>query len=461
MKVRPALFFAAALIMSAPLAARELPPEGTSPREYQLPAVETYALDNGMTVQLVPFGNVPKVAVALHLRSGNIDEGDRVWLADLTAEMLREGSAGMDATGVAKRAARLGGQVGISVGADETRIAADVLSEFGPEAVRLVADVVRRPEFPDSELERVRTNMLTNLEVALSQPQSQANRAFNKLIYGEHPYGRVFPEPSEFSGLTIDDVREFYRDHYGAARATLIVAGRFDRASVVTAIDGAFANWAAGTKPQPRLAEPSAALRVELIDRPGAPQSTIYIGLPVVDPSHPDHVALSLTNTLLGGYFSSRITSNLREDKGYTYSPRSQVSPRYRTAVWLQRADVTTQFTGPALAEIFKEIAELRSEPPPAEELARVKNYRIGTFVLNNATRNGLIGQLAFLNLHGLDRDYLTGFVSRLNAVTPEEVRDMALRYLDRNRMTLVVVGDLETVRPQLAALAELDAASY
>src|SRR4030095_4979653 len=153
---------------------------------------------------------------------------------------------------------------------------------------------------------------------------------------------------------------------------------------------------------------------------------------------------------LLGGFFSSRITRNLREDKGYTYSPSSSIGSHYRTAYWTQTADVTTAVAGPALSEVFKEIDRRRSEPPTAQELERVKSYITGTFVLGNASRGGLLGQLAFLELHGLPATYLSEYVSRVEAVTPEDVRTAVQTYLDAAKMSLILVGDLDVVKPQL-----------
>ena len=169
--------------------------------------------------------------------------------------------------------------------------------------------------------------------------------------------------------MTAVQVRAFYDANVGAARAHLYVAGRFDPAAMEAAVRDAFGGWKAGTPVSFAPPSPRTARAIHLIDRPGAVQSTIVIGMPVIDPTNPDYVPLLVTNTLLGGYFSSRITSNIREAKGYTYSPFSQVSVRYRDAYWAQNADVTTNVTGPSLKEIFYEIDRLQGEPPSADEL--------------------------------------------------------------------------------------------
>jgi zinc protease len=158
-----------------------------------------------------------------------------------------------------------------------------------------------------------------------------------------------------------------------------------------------------------------------------------------------------VTNALLGGAFGSRITTNIREQKGYTYSPNSSVATHVKDAYWAEQADVTTNVTGASITEIYKEIDRLRNEAPPTTELEGIKNNMAGVFVLQNGSRGGVTGQLQFVSLHGLPEDYLTGFVRRVMSVTPSDVQETARKYLDPAKMTMVVVGDRKTVEPQIA----------
>ncbi len=226
----------------------------------------------------------------------------------------------------------------------------------------------------------------------------------------------------------------------------------FDASATRAAIESAFADWEKG--PEILIDVPEAAkgkVVVDVIDRPGAVQSNLYLGLPTLDPSSEDWISLQISNTLLGGFFSSRITRNIREDKGYTYSPRSTVSTRYRDGYWVQTAAVTTDVTGPAIQEILYEIDNLQNNPPPAEELDGVKNYAAGVFVLQNSTRSGIIGVLSYLDLHELPESYLTNYVSNVFALTPEQISETVSKYLREEDMTLVVVGDRGQVSEQVA----------
>ncbi len=431
--------------------AREKAPEPDAPRPFRLSTPTRFTLDNGLKVTLVPYGSVPKVLVRLVLRSGNVNESERqTWLSDLTGELLLEGTKTRSAMRISQDAAAMGGEVGVNPGENVTTIGGEVLSEFAAGMVTLVGDVARNPAFPASQLARLKTNQARRLSIAKSEPGQMANEAFRAAIYPGHPYGRIFPKVEDLQAFTLDDAKAFYAANYGADRATLYVVGVFDATATEAAIRTAFAGWGKATSPAPP-APPAASRRgFVVVDRPGASQSTLRLGLLVIDPTNPDYVPLLVTNALLGGSFGSRITSNIREQKGYTYSPGSQVSSRLKTATWAEAADVTTNVTGPALKEIFAEIERLRAEPPSAAELNGIQNYLAGTYVLSNSSRAGIAAQLQFLELHGLPDSYLTGFPTRVHAVTPDDVTRVAKAYLKPDEMTLVVVGDRKIIDEQL-----------
>ena len=455
------LLAAAALIGVAGAAAqeepaKETPPEGGTPKDFTLPDKREMSLDNGLEITAVPFGSVPKATLAVVVRAGNLNDGEQTWLADLAGDFLLEGTATRSAEAIAREAAAMGGAVNVSVGEDTTTISADVLSEFAPQMAVLLADVVRNAAFPESELERLRRDRLRQLSVAETDPQQMAAAAFRKALYGDHPYGRLLPTAEQLSGYTIEDVRGFHANNFGAERTHVFVSGKFEVDRTMAAIEEAFADWKAGTEPLIDIPEPAEGKVVtQVIDRPDASQSNIWLGLPTISPGDEDWIALDVTDTLLGGAFSSRITSNIREDKGYTYSPYSTLSSRYRDGYWAEVAAVTTDVTGPAIKEILGEINELQENPPAAEELDSVKNYSAGIFVLQNSTRNGIIGVLSYLDLHDLPDSYLTNYVSNVFAVTPEQVSEMAREYLRDEDMTLVVVGDRSKVSEQVAPYLE------
>jgi predicted Zn-dependent peptidase len=433
------------------VAQKQAPPAPGPAKDFAIPTPKRFTLSNGLPVTMVPFGIVPKVTIRLVVQAANVHEKkDQVWLADLTGNMMREGTTALTADALAREFAAMGGQLGVNVGPDAANVVTDVLADHGAKAVQLIADVAQRPRLPESELTRVKSNMVRDLAIQRSTPQSLAAEKFAELMYGDHPYGRLFPTEEMLKGYTLDQVRTFHRDHFTAGRARLYIAGVFDAAAMEAAVRKAFDSWPRGTD---AAAPPKPEARTggfALLDRPGAPQSTVMLGLRVPDPSHKDWVALQVTDSLLGGSFASRITANIREQKGYTYSPGSTLDTHPGVARWYETADVTTNVTGPSLKEIFFEIDRLRKEAPEAAELQGIKNNLAGVFVVQNGSRAGVIGQLVYVDRHGLGDEYLTTYVKRVMAITPEDVRRIANEYLTPDKMTLVVVGDTKTVKDQL-----------
>jgi predicted Zn-dependent peptidase len=445
---------AAAMALSAGAqepAKKQTPPPGSAPKPFKVPARQRFTLPNGMRVSLVPYGNMPKVTVSARVRAGGLNESaNQVSVASFVVELMKEGTKTRTAEQIAAEASSMGGALDTSAGADQSTVAIDVLSEFAPKAVGLIADVLQHPAFPADDFERIRNDKLRETAIARSRPQTLANERFRQVLYGDHPYSRILPTEAVLKSLTLDDVKKFYDDNYGAARTDLYVAGMFDPVAVKAAITKAFDGWKHGSDPVINPPKISGHRSLAFIDKAGAAQSTVYMGLPALDPSNPDYVPMIVTNALLGGSFGSRVTANIREAKGYTYSPNSSLSVRYRDGYWVQVADVTTDVTGPAIKEIFYEVNRLGSEPPGKAELHGIKNYLSGVFVLQNSSRQGLIGQLAFVDLHGLGDDYLANYVQKVYAVTPEQVSAMDKKYLDPNKMAIVVVGDPDKAKAQL-----------
>lgn len=433
------------------LAQKEAPPAPGTPKDFRLPPRKTFTLANGMRVSLVHYGVVPKVAVNLDLATGAIDEGpDEVQLSGLTADMLLEGTTTRPAADISRQAAEMGGTLSAFSGDDAVNLSGEVLSENAGQFVALIADVALHPKFAAADVDRLRANRSRDNAIAQSQPYQLTRAKFREMIFGDHPYGRVFPSEQMLAGYTPEKVRAFYAANYGARRAHLYVSGVFDATKVERAIRAAFSGWARGPEATIKPPTPVDHRQLQLLDRPDAVQSSVRVGLPVADPGNPDWIRLNVTDALLGGTFGSRITSNIREDKGYTYSPFSFVGTWPKVGVWLEVADVTTNVTGPSLKEIFYEVDRLRTEAPPETELAGIKNNMVGVFTIQNSSRYGVMNQLQFVDQYGLGDAYLAGYVKNIMAVTPEQVQQTAVKYIDPSRMTITVVGDKKVVEPQL-----------
>jgi zinc protease len=438
------------LVWSNLEAQKQTAPAGGTPKDFSLPEKKITTLPNGFGSALVQYGDIPKVTINLIIKTGNVHEAaNEVWLADLTGVLMKEGTTTMDFKTISRKVAGMGGEVNVNVSADQFTISGSVLSEFAPGLIKIISDIAMNPAFPPSELERLKKDLKRQLAVEKTRPQAQAQEKFFQLIYKDHPYGRFFPTDEMLNSYTIDKVKDFYGKNFGAKRSVLYVAGKFDAASAEKAIEESFSPW----KPGPEISYPPATQvrtnEIATIDRKDAPQTTILLGLPTITPNHADYVPLQVTNSLLGGSFGSRITTNIREDKGYTYSPFSTIQNRKGVSVWYEQADVTSEHTGESLQEIAKEIRRLQNEPPSKEELTGIQRYQAGIFVLQNSTPSGIIGQLNFIDQNGLDDTYLTNRVKNIYAVTPEKVSQMTKDHFKYEDMTLVMVGDKKLLDKQ------------
>lgn len=429
---------------------RETPPTPGTPKDFAIPEIRRYELQNGLRVRLVQYGEVPKATVRLVTQTGNVDEGpDEVWLADLAGALMEQGTTTRTAEQISREIALMGGSLDISVGSNQTTIAADVFSESAPSAIALAADVVRNPRMPESEVARLKTDLARDLALSRSQPQAIAAEKFAAVTFPDHPYGRLYPTEAMLQAYTFEQVRAFHERNFGSARSFVYVVGRFDAAAVESAIRQSLGDWKKGSAASKVTVSPVRRRGLHFIERPGAVQSTLTIGIPTIDAGNAEFLPLTVMNALLGGSFGSRITANIREQKGYTYSPSGTVTTRLGAATWAESADVTTNVTGASIKEILGEIERLRADPPPEAELRGIQNYLAGTFVLRNSSRPGIATQLAFLDLYGLTEEYLRTYVQRVYALTPNDVQRLAKTYIDPASLAIVVVGD-PSVREQI-----------
>jgi zinc protease len=451
------IFVALTFCVATVYAQKQTPPAGGKPKDFKIPEKKQGQLPNGLKTTMVQFGAVPKVTVQVIVKTGNVHEGpDQVWLADLTGDLLKEGgTTTMDFKTISKKVAGMGGDIFVNVGLDQTFISGSVLSEFTPDLIKIMSDMIINPKFPESEIGRLKDDLKRNLSVQKEVPQQKAQEKFMGTIYAGQPYGRWFPTEKMIDSYNVDMVKDFYATNFGAKRTVVYVAGKFDEAVATKAIEDAFKAFKEGPEISYPQVNQMKTNQVSIIDRPNAPQTTVIIGLPTLTPKSDDVVALQVTNAILGGSFSSRITTNLREDKGFTYSPFSTIRNDRGVSIWYEQADVTSANTGESLQEIAKEINKLQKEAPSETELNGVKNYMAGIFVLQNSSPGGIIGQLNFIDQHELSDTYLTNRVNNILAVTPDQVSKMAKEHFKYEDMTVVLVGDKKLLNKQMKAHEE------
>jgi zinc protease len=434
------------------------PPRPTGAPRVDLPEPTRMRLPNGLTVMYVRQAELPVVSAVLVTRgAGSGDEpAELPGLASFTAAMLDEGAAGRDALQLADALDLLGASLSTGSGTDAAQASLYVLKENFPAALRLMADVLVRPDFPEREVNRLRDERLTALARARDEATTIANNAFASLVYGpQHPYGR-YPDAASTQGLNRGRVQAFHASRYRPETSTLILVGDVDPAAMQPLVAQAFGAWR-GQGAAPALGEPPAPPTITrtvvyLIDKPGAAQSEIRIGHPGVPRSSPDFFPLQVMNTMLGGTFTSRLNTNLRETHGWAYGAGSSFSMLRGAGPFSARAGVQTNATDSSLVEFFKEINRMRVEPVTPQELQKIKNFVALRLPDQLETTADMAGQLAALETYGLDASFYDDYVQRVMAVTAEDLNRVANQYLRPDRAVVVVVGDRQVVEAAVRA---------
>jgi predicted Zn-dependent peptidase len=229
------------------LAQKETPPPGGVAKDFKLSAKKTEKYSNGLKSTLVHYGNTPKTTISLIIKTGNVHEANnQLWLADLTGRLLREGTTKMDFAALSKKVAMMGGSLNVNVGLTQTTISGAVLSEFAPDFIKLISEVVINPSFPPAEVERLKGDLKRRLAVQKAVPQAQAQEQFNQAIYGDQRYGKTFPTEEMINSYTVEAIKNYYDQNFGAKRTVLYVVGQFDDATVKAAINSSLTKWKPG-----------------------------------------------------------------------------------------------------------------------------------------------------------------------------------------------------------------------
>jgi predicted Zn-dependent peptidase len=429
-------------------------------REVTWPKRTKARLSNGLEVILVESHTIPKFHGELFFRSGNAAAIDRgPGLAEMTASVVRTGTAKRASRQIEEDLRRIGADLASSAGADTSAISFAGLSEFVEPLLRMVNELGREASFPQAEFERERRQKLEEMKLARTEPEFLARERLRKVLFGAHPYAQVAPTEEQVAAYKRDDLIAIYREFYAPENALLVLVGDFQPDSMLKSIENVFGSWQ-GKKPETKTAAAPAnprGRRVYLVHVPGAVQAQILAGCHAITRKHPDWVRLGLTNSLYGGAFNSRLVMNIREDKGYTYSPRSGVTPFRQHGYFSVSAAVRNDVVAASLTEIFYEIDKLRSLPVPAEELADAQNYLSGVFSLGLATQDGLLSQLSVVALNELPDDYLETYRDKVRALTPEDLLATARKYFDSANMQIVVVGDRAQIESQAALFGDLE----
>lgn len=432
-------------------------PKPAASKALQVPLPTSFHLPNGLTVIVNQRPGLPVVSASLVLKTGSdANPPARPGLANFTAAMLDQGTTTRSALQIADEVARLGGTLTAGSTLDSMQVTAGSLKRTFPSILDLVRDVVRRPSFPAGEIERQRASRLAALVQQRENANAAANAAMLAALYGQgHAYG--FTElGTEASNRAIGraDLQNFWAQSFVPNNAAFVVSGQITASELKPLIEKAFGDWQPGTPPRQTLGTvATTTARLVFVDKPGAPQTALRVASFGAPRSTPDYEPLVVMNESLGGLFSSRINLNLREEHGYTYGARSDFLFHRAAGPFLVASGVRTDVTAPAVAEIFKEVQRMRATMLTPEELRLARDSLVRSLPAQFETSARVTASTANLFIYDLGLDYYTKYPARLSAVTADQVRAVAERYIVPEKLIVIAVGDKSKIEPELARL--------
>jgi zinc protease len=408
--------------------------------------IQRHELPNGIVVLVYENDSSPSVAISGYLWAGALDEpAELAGLASFTAECLSHGAGRRTMAELYDEVESIGASFGVEGERHLTGFGAKCLAEDTRFMLGILSDVLRRPTFSAAEIERVRGEFLTSLEIRAHDTRAMADLTFRELAYGEHPYGRsVDGTIATIQRIRRRDLQRFHREHFGPQGLTLSFAGALRAADALLWAGEAFGDWQAARGKRPPLppAPPVDGIRSRHAPIPGKAQTDIVLGVPGPPRAEPDFLAARLANSVLGVFgMMGRLGNSVRDEQGLAYYSYSRVDGGLGPGPWAVIAGVDPANVERAVASIRAEIARLVEEPIPAEELDENKAYMTGSLPLALETNDSLARVITDIELYGLGRDYLERFAGLIGALTPEDLQAAARRYLDPERYVLATAG--------------------
>lgn len=436
---------------------RRTAPAPLAPKPFNIPQPFETQLSNGLRVIIFEETRLPIVSFRLAFRSGDVnDPPDSDGLNSAMASLLPQGTTTRSSREIAEEIERLGASLNSGASADNTTIAASALSIYKSEILKLMADILLHPSFPENELKLYKENTIKGLQFQRSQSDFLADEQISRIVFGSHPYGSVSPKPADIEKLSREKLVDFHRQTLIPNNAMLIVVGDVERESLLSELNELFADWKQGELNQPTFDAPPARIErtLTIVDRVGSAQSNIVLSNLGIERKNPDYFPVIVMNQILGAGASSRLFMNLREEKGYTYGAYASFDSRRLAGAFEATAEVRSPVTGDSLKEFFYELERIRDEKVSNEELQDAKNFLTGVFPLRAETQEGLTNLIVSQKLYDLPDDYLQTYRENVSRVTVEDVQRVAQKYIHPENLAIVIVGDAGEVLPQAKSYA-------
>lgn len=431
-----------------------LPPYGAT-KPLAAPKTIEQKLPNGLTLWLVPRPGFPKVTFTLAVRGGMAaDPQDLPGVSELLLATIDEGTKTRDAKKIAEDLQAAGGDFSGEALADSLVISASVLASKAEAALALLADVMQNSTFPASEVDLAKRNAADNLRARQAEPSFLADRALAKAVFGNFPYSVIAPTQESIAQADASKLRAEYARRFRPEQALLVAVGDFDAPTMTASVGKLLGGWTgppeAVVSPLPSFSPP-APHEIFYVERPDSVQTTFLLAALGPTRSSPDYEAAEVANAVYGGMFGSRLINNIREDKGYTYSPGSYLQSRLKAGLLETHADVRNAVTGASFNEIAYELNRMATTEPAQEEMVHARRYLVGLKAIRLQSQGSVARQLAQLWIHGLPPEEMARESERIEQVTARDVETVGQKYFPASRQTIVAVGEEKVIKNQLA----------
>ncbi|MFZ1322749.1 MAG: pitrilysin family protein [Ignavibacteria bacterium] len=436
---------------------RSKPPKSGKPKDVNFPGFFETTLDNGISLVVIEDRKLPLVTSRFIFKTGSY--ADHLWgkkyegLSSITSELLTKGTGKMTASEIADETDYFGASLSSGCDYDATYISTYSLKKYFDKVFEIAADVILNPSFPESELKRIKEQRINSLLSMSDDGEYLADKIFRAEVYKNSPYA-LQSEGSKESVkiITTELSKEFYKKYFRPDNLIIAMVGDISPDEAIQKINSELKFDVKGRTKNPKIINPkiNKGNKVFLYDKKGAVQSSIKMGHLGIQRSNPDFITLNVMNTLLGGYFTSRINKNLREEKGYTYGSRSSFGCQKYSGDFSVSTEVKNEVTADTINEVLKEINILKKEPVGKTELKNVKNYITGIFPLQLETPNAIAQKVLSLKLNDMPSDYYNKFIKEINAVTSEQIMEAANKYLYEDDMIISVSGNVNDIKESM-----------
>lgn len=441
---------------------RTKPPKPKPPKDLIFPDYFDTTLQNGLNLLVIENNKIPSVSIRLVFKdAGSFRDNGVPGIASITAELLTKGTRSRNALQIADDVDFYGATLSSGSDWDGSYVTLSCLKKHLDKVIDVLSDVVLNPQFSQDELDRLKEQRISSIIHGKSEPSVLSDRLFNKIVFGDYPYGQPSEGTEEsVKNVTREQIIEFYKKYYNPKNLIIAFVGSINKDEATKIINDKFQSWSDNStvaeNNNPGMKTEYAPNRVYIADKPEAVQSNLRIGHIGIARNNPDFIAVTVMNTILGGYFGSRINYNLREKHGYTYGARSGFSARLFPGDFSVDTDVRNEVTDSSITLIIEELKRIISEEVTDDELQLVKNYLTGIFPLQLETANAVATRVINLKLYGLPKDYYSTYISKINTLTKEDILNTAKKYIIPGSIYIVLSGNSKVIKDKLKKFGDV-----